>query len=115
MRIAGMASNHGRNLLHLADTEPGDVEFAVVLTNEEGAPVLEGAAEREIPTEVIAREDAESRADHERRVLRRLEGYDIDLVCLDGYMRILTETFLEAAPTTLNVHPSLLPSRGTSR
>ena len=105
-----MASNRGRNLLHLADTEPGGAGVAVVLTNEEGAPVLGGAAERGIPTEVVARDDAESRVDHERRVLRRLEGYDVDLVCLDGYMRILTETFLEAAPTTLNVHPSLLPS-----
>ncbi len=105
-----MASNRGRNLLHLADAAPGGAELAVVLANEEGAPVLEGAAERGIPTEVVVREDAESRADHERRVLRRLEGYDVDLVCLDGYMRILTETFLEAAPTTLNVHPSLLPS-----
>ncbi|WP_254839235.1 phosphoribosylglycinamide formyltransferase [Natronomonas marina] len=110
MKIAGMASNRGRNLLHLADTEPGGVEFAVVLTNEEGAPVLSGAAERGIPTEVVEKDDEEPRERHERRILQRLEGYDVDLVCLDGYMRILTEEFLDDAPTTLNVHPSLLPS-----
>ncbi|PSQ42763.1 phosphoribosylglycinamide formyltransferase [Halobacteriales archaeon QS_9_68_42] len=109
MKIAGMASNRGRNLLHMADTEPGDVEFAVVLTNGEGAPVVESAAERGIPTEVVTRGD-DTRGQHERRILQRLEGYDVDLVCLDGYMRILTEEFLNSAPTTLNVHPSLLPS-----
>jgi phosphoribosylaminoimidazolecarboxamide formyltransferase/IMP cyclohydrolase len=110
MKLAGMASNRGRNLLHMADTVPGGAEFAVVLSNEEGAPVIEGATERGIPTEVVARENGESREEHERRILERLEGYDVDLVCLDGYMRILTETFLEATPRTLNVHPSLLPS-----
>jgi phosphoribosylaminoimidazolecarboxamide formyltransferase len=110
MNVAGMASNRGRNLLHVADTAPGDVEFSVVLTNEDDAPVLEGAAERGIPTEVVERSDGESRGEHERRILQRLAAYDVDLICLDGYMRILTETFLDEAPTTLNVHPSLLPS-----
>ncbi len=110
MQLAGMASNRGRNLLHMADTAPGGTAFSVVLSNEEGAPVIEAATERGIPTEVVARNPEETRGEHERRILDRLEGYDVDLVCLDGYMRILTETFLDSAPTTLNVHPSLLPS-----
>ncbi|MFB6307778.1 MAG: bifunctional phosphoribosylaminoimidazolecarboxamide formyltransferase/IMP cyclohydrolase, partial [Haloarculaceae archaeon] len=93
-----------------ADRAPGGATFAVVLTNEEGAPVLEKAAERGIPTEVVEREDGESRESHERRVLDALAEYEFDLVALDGYMRILSETFLEDAPTTLNVHPSLLPA-----
>ena len=105
-----MASNRGRNLLHMADTAPGGAEFAVVLTNRDGAPVLESAAERGIPTEVVTKDDEEPRERHEHRILQRLEGYDVDLVCLDGYMRILTEGFVDEAPTTLNVHPSLLPS-----
>ncbi|PSQ11505.1 phosphoribosylglycinamide formyltransferase [Halobacteriales archaeon QS_5_70_15] len=110
MRIAGMASNRGRNLTHIADHAPGGAEFAAVLSNREGAPVLESAAERGIPTEVIVRGENEPREDHEARVLDRLAEYDFDLVCLDGYMRILTEGFLDATPTVLNVHPSLLPS-----
>jgi len=110
MKLAGMASNRGRNLLHIADTAPGGAEFAAMLTNEADAPVLEGADERGIPTEVVERGAEESREEHERRLLERLEGYDVDLVCLDGYMRILTETFLDAAPRTLNIHPSLLPA-----
>ncbi|WP_276259809.1 bifunctional phosphoribosylaminoimidazolecarboxamide formyltransferase/IMP cyclohydrolase [Haloglomus litoreum] len=110
MQLAGMASNRGRNLLHIADRAPGGAEFAVVLANEEGAPVLEAASERGIPTEVVVREEGESRESHEERVRERLAGYEFDLVCLDGYMRILTESFLKAVPTTLNVHPSLLPA-----
>jgi phosphoribosylaminoimidazolecarboxamide formyltransferase/IMP cyclohydrolase len=110
MHIAGMASNRGRNLLHVADLAPGGATVGVVLTNREGAPVLDDAADRGIPTEVVTREEGESRASHERRILDRLADYDVDLVCMDGYMRVLTEEFLDGAPTTLNVHPSLLPA-----
>ncbi|SER60426.1 phosphoribosylaminoimidazolecarboxamide formyltransferase / IMP cyclohydrolase [Natrinema salaciae] len=109
-RIAGMAGNRGRNLLNIADRRPGGAEFAVVLTNSEDAPVLEAAAERGIPTEVVPLEDGMSRREHEEAVLEALSGYEFDLVCLDGYMRILSDTFLDEAPTTLNVHPALLPS-----
>ena len=110
MHLAGMASNRGRNLLNVADRAPGGAELAVVLTNDADAPVLAGAAERDIPTEVVEREDGEDRAAHEERVLDALADYDVDLVCLDGYMRVLTGTFVESAPTALNVHPSLLPA-----
>ncbi|WP_262175824.1 bifunctional phosphoribosylaminoimidazolecarboxamide formyltransferase/IMP cyclohydrolase [Haloarcula laminariae] len=110
MKLAGMASNRGRNLLNIADRAPGGAEFAVVLTNDADAPVLEAAAERGIPTEVVERGEDESREAHEERVLDALADYDFDLVTLDGYMRVLSETFLDGAPTTLNVHPSLLPN-----
>ncbi|MFB6129316.1 MAG: bifunctional phosphoribosylaminoimidazolecarboxamide formyltransferase/IMP cyclohydrolase [Salinigranum sp.] len=110
LTIAGMASNRGRNLRHIADAAPGGAEVGVVLSNREGAPVLEAAAERDIPTEVVERDEGESRESHERRILDRLDAYEFDLVCLDGYMRVLTSEFIDAAPTTLNVHPSLLPS-----
>ncbi len=109
-RIAGMAGNRGRNLLNIADREPGGAEFAVVLTTDPDAPVLEAAAERDIPTEVVPLADELSRREHEEAVLEALSDYEFDLVCLDGYMRILSNTFLDEMPTTLNVHPALLPS-----
>ncbi|MEF8853206.1 MAG: formyltransferase family protein [Haloarculaceae archaeon] len=109
MKLAGMASNRGRNLLNIADRAPGGAEFAVILTNDADAPVLDAAAERGIPTEVVER-DGDDRRDHERRVVEALADYDFELVCLDGYMRVLSEVFLDAEPTTLNVHPSLLPA-----
>jgi phosphoribosylaminoimidazolecarboxamide formyltransferase/IMP cyclohydrolase len=110
MKLAGMASNRGRNLMNIADRAPGGAEFAVVLTNDADAPVVEKAHKRSIATEVVERGADESRRDHERRVLDALEGHEFNLVCLDGYMRLLSETFLDPMPTTLNVHPSLLPA-----
>ncbi|MGM0388457.1 MAG: formyltransferase family protein, partial [Natrinema limicola] len=105
-RIAGMAGNRGRNLLNIADRKPGGAEFAVILTNTEDAPVLEAADERGIPTEVVPLAEDMSRREHEEAVLEALSEYEFDLVCLDGYMRILSDTFLSEAPTTLNVHPA---------
>ena len=108
--VAGLASNRGRNLLHIDDRRPGGAELGVVVSNHADAPVLNAAAERGIPTVAVERDDDESRESHERRIVDALAGYDIDLVCLDGYMRILTAEFLDAVPPTLNVHPSLLPA-----
>ena len=109
LELAGLASNRGRNLLRLADRAPGGAALAVVMTNDPDAPVLSDAAERGIPTEVVPRRGDDRRA-HERRVREALDGYDADLLCLDGYMRVLTGEFLDAVPTALNVHPSLLPA-----
>ncbi len=110
MKLAGMASNRGRNLLNIADRAPGGGEVGVILTNDSTAPVLEAAQKRSIPTEVVEREDGESRQSHEQRVVEALSEYEFELVCLDGYMRILSDAFLDEMPTTLNVHPSILPS-----
>jgi len=110
MNLAGMASNNGRNLRNLSERAPGDASFSVVLANDADAPALDAMGDRGIPTEVIERAGGESRESHERRILDALASYDVDLVCLDGYMRILTATFLDSAPKTINVHPSLLPS-----
>jgi phosphoribosylaminoimidazolecarboxamide formyltransferase len=110
MKLAGMASNRGRNLLNIADRAPGGTDLAVVLTDDADAPVLETASKRGIPTAVVEPDDGEGRRAYERRVLDALAEYDVDLVCLDGYMRILSDTFLDPMPPTLNVHPSLLPS-----
>jgi phosphoribosylaminoimidazolecarboxamide formyltransferase len=109
-QIAGLASNRGRNLMHLQDLRPGGAELAVVASNHADAPVLGKAEDRGIPTVAVERGDDESRRDHERRLVDALDEYDVDLVCLDGYMRVLSDTFLDAMATTLNVHPSLLPS-----
>lgn len=110
MKLAGMASNRGRNLRNIADQAPGGAAFAVVLSNDEDAPILDAAAERGIPTEVVPKADDESRREHEQRVEAALAEYDFDLVAMDGYMRILTEDFVANQPTILNVHPSLLPA-----
>ncbi|MFB6353651.1 MAG: formyltransferase family protein [Halobacteriales archaeon] len=110
MQLAGLASNRGRNLRNLHRLAPGGAELGVVLTNQPDAPVVDWAEERGVPAEVVEQGDDEPRRDHEARVVDALDRFDVDLVCLDGYMRILSSTFLDAMPTTLNVHPSLLPA-----
>jgi phosphoribosylaminoimidazolecarboxamide formyltransferase/IMP cyclohydrolase len=110
MQIAGLASNRGRNLRRIADLSPGGAELGVVVSNDADAPILDAAEERGIPTEVVERPEGQEREVHERRIIDALADYDFDLVCLDGYMRVLTPEFLDAAPTTVNVHPSLLPA-----
>ncbi|UWG47348.1 AICAR transformylase/IMP cyclohydrolase PurH [Halanaeroarchaeum sp. HSR-CO] len=96
--------------MHIQDRRPGGAELGVVLSNDPDAPVLETAEKRDIPTEIVEQTDDMDRFEHERAVLEALSGYDFDLVVLDGYMRILSSTFLDEAPTTINVHPALLPS-----
>ncbi len=108
--LLGLASNRGRNLLHLDDRRPGGATVDTIVSNHADAPILNAAAERGIDTVAVERDPDESRLDHERRILAELDPTAYDLVCLDGYMRILSDTFLDAVPTTLNVHPSLLPA-----
>ncbi|WP_435116447.1 bifunctional phosphoribosylaminoimidazolecarboxamide formyltransferase/IMP cyclohydrolase [Halolamina sp. C58] len=110
MKIAGIAGNRGRNLLHIADIAPGGAELSVVVANGEDAPALDGADERGIPNVAVERADGESRESHEERILDALAEYEFDVLCLDGFMRILTPEFLDSVDTVLNVHPSLLPA-----
>ena len=110
MKLAGLASNRGRNLMNIADRTPGGATLSVVLSNKTDTPVCSAADDRGIPTETVVRPEGEPRREHERRVLDALDSHEFDLVCLDGYMRVLSDTFLDRAPTTLNVHPSLLPA-----
>ncbi|WP_053947690.1 bifunctional phosphoribosylaminoimidazolecarboxamide formyltransferase/IMP cyclohydrolase [Halolamina sediminis] len=110
MKIAGIAGNRGRNLLHIADIAPGGAELSVVVANGEDAPALDGADERGIPNVAVERGDDESRESHEQRILDALAAHEFDVLCLDGFMRILTPEFLDSVDTVLNVHPSLLPA-----
>lgn len=108
--IAGFASNRGRNLRNIDDLRPGGASIEVIVANHADAPIIEEAAERGIPTIIVERDDDEPREEHERRILAELEDFSFDLVCLDGYMRILSGSMLDDLPVVLNVHPSLLPS-----
>jgi phosphoribosylaminoimidazolecarboxamide formyltransferase len=100
MKLAGMASDRGRSLLHVADQRPGDAEVAVVLGEDPDAPVLAGAVERGIPTEVVG----------DGGVADALAGHDADLLVVDGYDQRLDEAALETVPTAVAVHRSLLPA-----
>lgn len=87
-------------------------EMALVLSNVADAPGLAVAAERGIATEAVPhRPFAGDREAHERDIDAVLERHGIDLVCLAGYMRLLTPWFVERwRNRIINIHPSLLPA-----
>ena len=113
-RIGVLLSGRGSNFEALADSVgagrlPG-AEIAVVVSNREGAPGVEKAKEREIGARVIPSKGLE-REVYDRQVVAVLREFKVDLVCLAGYMRLLSPFFVASFPNRiLNIHPSLLPS-----
>ena len=111
--IGVLISGRGSNLQALIDAAAeGRLggRIAVVISNVEGAPGLARARAAGIPAEV-ADHRGRSREDHDRALVARLRAHAVDLVCLAGYMRLLSAVMLAAYPgRILNVHPSLLPA-----
>jgi phosphoribosylglycinamide formyltransferase-1 len=87
-----------------------NAEIAIVISDKTDANGLEKATERGIETLVIERRGRQ-RAEHDREIVAALTAKDIDLVCLAGYMRMLSPKFIAAyRGRILNIHPSLLPA-----
>src|ERR1700739_2834186 len=113
-RIGVLLSGRGANFEALADSGaagriPG-AEIGVVVSNREGAPGSAKAKERGIAARVIPSKGLE-REVYDRQVVAVLHEHQVDLVCLAGYMRLLSPFFVAAFPNRiLNIHPSLLPS-----
>jgi phosphoribosylglycinamide formyltransferase-1 len=113
-RVGILISGRGSNMVALVDAmAQGRVpaEPVLVLSNVPDAPGLELAAARGVPTEVVSHKAIKPREAHERRVIELLQDYRVDLVCLAGYMRLLTPVMVSAFRHRIfNIHPSLLPS-----
>jgi len=113
-RIGVLLSGRGSNFEALADSIaagriPG-AEIALVVSNREGAPGVARAAERGIATKIIPSKGL-PREDYDRLVAAELKNAGVELVCLAGFMRLLSPYFVTAFPQRiLNIHPSLLPS-----
>ncbi len=87
-----------------------NAEIAIVISDKPAAGGLELAAQRGIETRAIERR-GRTREEHEREIIAVLRELQVELVCLAGYMRLLSPCFVEAfAGRILNIHPSLLPS-----
>lgn len=112
-RVAVLISGGGTNLQALMDaaSEPDyPARIALVISNKPDAFGLTRAARAQIPTRVINHRDYPDRTEFDARIQEELEGADIELVCLAGFMRILTPGFVgRYAGRMLNIHPSLLP------
>jgi len=85
-------------------------EIAIVVANRADAPGLETARRLGLNAKLIVSK-GRSREDHDAEVVRALKEAQVDLVCLAGYMRLLSPEFIRAFPNRiLNIHPSLLPA-----
>jgi phosphoribosylglycinamide formyltransferase-1 len=113
-RIGVLLSGRGSNFEALAESVAAgripNAEIALVVSNREGAAGIERATARGIATRVIPSKGLQ-REEHDRLVVAALQEKGVELVCLAGYMRLLSPLFVRAFPgKILNVHPSLLPA-----
>lgn len=113
-RLGILLSGRGSNFLAIAeairDGRLTGVEIAVVLSNKEHAPGLSAAQSLGLPCFAIP-STGRVRAAHDAEMVARLREHNVDLVCLAGYMRIISPLFVASFPDRiLNVHPSLLPA-----
>jgi len=114
IRIGILISGRGSNMLSLADAvDEGRVpggEIALVISDHPNAWGLERAKKRNLTTIAIER-NGRSREEHDRETVAALRDHKVDIVCLAGYMRLLSGYFIEAyRDRILNIHPSLLPA-----
>jgi len=113
-RLGILISGRGSNMIALADAvEQGRIpgaEIALVISDQMDAAGLARAAGRNLKTLVIQR-GHRTREEHEHEIVASLDERQIDLVCLAGYMRLLSRYFIDAyRGRILNIHPSLLPA-----
>jgi len=113
-RIGVLLSGRGSNFEALAESAAAgripNAEIALVVSNRDGAPGIERARARGIEARVIPSKGLEREA-YDKLVAAALEEKRVDLVCLAGYMRLLSAYFVAAFPNRiLNIHPSLLPA-----
>ena len=122
IRLGVLASGGGTNLQAILDACAAgriDARVAVVASNVPGAGALARAGRAGVATEVLPSKGVTDRAGYDARLAEVLGAHGVDLVCLAGYMRIVTPTFLRAfgptptsrgCPRVINIHPGLLPS-----
>ena len=113
-RVGVLISGRGSNLQAIIDAVADrrlDATIAVVISNRADAQGLERARRAGIETCYLDHRGYPSRADYDRALVSELRARDVGLVCLAGFMRLLSPQFVEAFPNAvLNVHPSLLPA-----
>jgi phosphoribosylglycinamide formyltransferase-1 len=113
-RVGLLISGRGSNMVALVEAmQAGKIQAdpAVVVSNVPDAPGLARAREWDIPTAVIEHKKIKPREAHERKVIEVLREHRVDLVCLAGYMRLLSPVMVEEFRNRIvNIHPALLPA-----
>jgi len=113
-RLGILLSGRGSNFIAIADAISSgklpDTEIAVVISNKADAPGLAVAHERGLKA-VAIEASGRKRAEHDTEIIACLREHSVDLICLAGYMRLLSSEFVSSFPQRiLNIHPSLLPA-----
>jgi phosphoribosylglycinamide formyltransferase-1 len=113
VRLGILISGRGSNFEAIANSiarKKLDAEIAIVISNRANAPGLDIARKRGIPLRVIASAGVERDA-YDKLLIEELQTHQADLVCLAGFMRLLSASVIRAFPNrVLNIHPSLLPA-----
>lgn len=113
-RIAALVSGQGTNLQAIIDSierKEFAAEIAVVISNIKDAYALERAKNHNIPTAVINHKDFKNREGFEQALINELDGREVNLICLAGFMRVLTPFFVNHYKNRImNIHPALLPA-----
>lgn len=112
-RVVVLLSGRGSNMVALLDAAGASdypAEIVAVLSDKSDAGGLTIARERGLATKALERRDFSSKADHEAALIEAIDAQTPDLICLAGYMRLLSADFVRRyAGRILNIHPSLLP------
>jgi len=108
--LSGRGSNFEAIAKNIASGKIRDARIAIVISNRTEAVGIEAAKRLGLDTLIIPSKGTE-REDHDRGVVAALQQHKVDLVCLAGYMRLLSPWFVKQFPQKiLNIHPSLLPA-----
>lgn len=114
MKIGILISGRGSNMVAIVEAvQSGAIpnsEVAIVISDKKSAEGLEKAKLRGVETKIITRK-GRTREEHDAEIITELKNRGVELVCLAGYMRLLSSNFVRAFPNKIvNIHPSLLPS-----
>jgi phosphoribosylglycinamide formyltransferase-1 len=113
LKLCVLMSGRGSNLQSLIDAcgdEDFPAEISLALSNVDGVQGLKRAEKAGIPTTVLSHKDFKSRETFDASLTETIKGFDVDLLCLAGFMRILSDGFVNHwFDRLINIHPSFLP------
>lgn len=114
VKLGILVSGSGSNLQAIIDNiEAGrlDAQIKIVISNVPGVFALERARKHGLPVMVISHKEYKSREDFDQKLVEVLKAYEVELVILAGFMRLVTPVLLRAFPMrVMNIHPALLPA-----
>ena len=114
LKIAILASGEGSNfqeLINLSKSNKFDIDIRILITNKSDAGCILKAKNSNISYEIIKNSDYEKREDFEEEIIKTIKKYDIEIIVMAGWMKIMSSKFVNAFKNQIiNIHPSLLPS-----